>query len=55
MVVSKKDDSVRLCLDARETNKMIIAEKTAPEETEEIIKRFRGTLLFSSWDAVLEY
>lgn len=55
VVVSKKDGTVRLCLDAREINKMIIADKTAPEETEEILKRFNGTLLFSSWDAVAGY
>lgn len=50
VVVSKKDGSIRLCLDAREINKMIITDKTAPEETEEIMKRFSGMSIFSSWD-----
>lgn len=52
VIVGKKDGSVRLCLDAREMNKMIIADKTAPEETEEILKRFSGKSFSSSWDAV---
>ena len=43
MAIPKKNGQVRLCLDAREINKMIINDRTLPGEIEEILKRFHGT------------
>ena len=43
VAIPKKNGQVRLCLDAREINKMIINDRTSPGEIEEILKRFHGT------------
>ena len=55
VVIPKKDKSLRLCLDARQINQMIIADKTSPENIGEILKRFTNIKFFSSWDAVSGY
>ena len=55
MAIPKKNGQVRLCLDAREINKMIINDRTSPGEIEEILKRFHGTKYFSTWDMVCGY
>ena len=55
VVIPKKDKSLRLCLDARQINQMIIADKTSPENIGEILKRFNNVPFFSSWDAVSGY
>ena len=38
VAIPKKNGKVRLCLDAREINKMIINDRTSPGEIEEILK-----------------
>ena len=38
VAIPKKNGKVRLCLDAREINKMIITDRTFPGEIEEILK-----------------
>ena len=43
VAIPKKNGKVRICLDAREINKMIINDRTSPGEIEEILKRFHGT------------
>ena len=43
IAVPKKNGKVRICLDAREINKMIINDRTSPGEIEEILKKFHGT------------
>ena len=43
VAIPKKNRQVRLCLDAREINKMIVNDRTSPGEVEEILKRFYGT------------
>ena len=55
VAVTKKDGRVRLCLDAREINKILINDRTSPGETEEILKKFHGTLFISTWDTVCRY
>ena len=55
IAVPKKNGQVRLCLDAREINKMIINDRTSPGEIEEILKRFHGTKFISTWDTVRGY
>lgn len=40
LAIPKKDGNVRLYLDAREINKMIVNDRTSPRELEEIMKRF---------------
>ena len=35
VAIPKKDGQVRLCLDAREINKMIVNDRTSPGEIEE--------------------
>ena len=43
VAIPKKNGKVRICLDAREINKMIINDRTSPGEIEEILKKFHGT------------
>ena len=52
VAIPKKDGQVRLCLDAREINKMIVNDRTSPGEIEEIMKKFHGCKFMSTWDAV---
>ena len=55
VAVTKKDGRVRLCLDAREINKILINDRTSPGEIEEILKKFHGTQFISTWDTVCGY
>ena len=55
IAVPKKNGQVRICLDAREINKMIVNDRTSPGEIEEILKKFHGTRYISSWDTVCGY
>ena len=53
--IPKKSGKVRICVDAREINKMIINDQTSPGEIEEILKKFYGTKYISTWDTVCGY
>ena len=55
VAIPKKNRQVRLCLYAREINKMIINDRTSPGEIEEILNHFHGTKYFSTWDTVCGY
>lgn len=55
VAIPKKNGRVRLCLDAREINKIIVNDRTSPGEIEELLKRFHGTQYFSTWDTVCGY
>jgi hypothetical protein len=55
VVVPKTDGSVRLCLDARQINKLIIGDKTSTEGIDEIIKKFHGTKFISKFDLTAGY
>ena len=52
VAVPKKNGKVRICLDAREINKIIINDRTSPGEIEELLKKFYGTRFISTWDTV---
>jgi transposase InsO family protein len=55
VAVTKKDGSIRLCLDARQINQVIVPDCNAPEDMEEILKRFHGKQYFTSLDATSGY
>lgn len=55
VAIPKKNGQIRLCLDAREINKIIINDRTSPGEIDEIMKRFHGTKYMSTWDTVCGY
>ena len=55
VAIPKKDRKVRICLDAREINKMIVNDRTSPCEIEEILKKFHGTKYISAWDTAVSY
>lgn len=55
VVIPKKDQTIRLCLDARQINQFLVADKNSPENIEEILKQFYEAKFFSSWDAVSSY
>jgi hypothetical protein len=55
VVIPKQDGSVRVCLDCREVNKIIVNEFNAPEGINELIRRFDGVKYFSSFDATAGY
>lgn len=55
LVVKKPTGKLRLCLDAREINRSLVAEKTSPEGITEILQRFHGARFFSSFDASAGY
>ena len=55
IAIPKKDGQVRLCLDGRELNKMIINDRTSPGEIYEVMKKFYGCKYMSTWDAVCGY
>ena len=48
IAIPKKNGQVRLCLDAREINKMIVNDWTSPGEIEEILKKFHSTKFIST-------
>lgn len=52
VVIPKKDQTIRLCLDARQINQALVADKTLPGNIEKILKQFYEVKFFSSLDAV---
>ena len=55
VAIPKKNGQVRLCLDVREINKMIVNDRTSPGKIEQILKKFHGTKVISTWDTVCGY
>lgn len=55
VVVIKKDKGVRLCLDARELNKMLIPERESPMLPQEILQKFNDIKYMSTVDLVSSY
>ena len=55
VAIPKKNGKVRICLDAREINMMIINNRTSPGKIEEILKKFHVTKYISTWDIVCRY
>ena len=54
-MVTKKDLSIRLCLDARQVNKIIIPDRESPEPVGEILQRFTGTKYITTLDLTAGY
>ena len=55
LAVPKKGGQVRICLDAREINKVIVNDRTSPGEIKEILKKFHGIKYISTWDTAVSY
>lgn len=54
-VVKKKDNTVRVCLDARIINSKMIADCEAPPAAEELLRRFHGVHVLSTIDLRSSY
>lgn len=54
-IVAKKDESIRLCLDARFTNAVIEGDNECPPPISEIMQRFNGATIFSIIDLTSGY
>ena len=55
VVVIKKDGRVRLCLDARKINQIIIPDRESPEAINEIFQKFSGVKYMTSLDLTAGY
>lgn len=55
VVVVKKDGGVRICLDARKLNRIIIPDREQTECIDEILKKFEGKNYFSTLDLTAGY
>lgn len=55
VVVIKKDGRVRLCLDARKINQIIIPDRESPEPIDEIFQKFSGVKYLTSFDLTAGY
>ena len=55
VVVIKKDGHVRLCLDARKINQIIIPDRESPEAINEIFQKFSGVKYMTSLDLTAGY
>ena len=47
VVVIKKDGKVRLCLDARRINQIIIPDRESPESIDKIFQKFSGGKVYN--------
>ena len=54
-VVRKKDNTVRICLDARELNKNMVNDLETPPPIDEIIQKFHGVKILSIIDLQASY
>lgn len=50
VVIKKKDNTVRICLDARGINEKLISDTETPPKTEELLQKFHGCRFLSSID-----
>ena len=55
VVVIKKDGRVRLCLDARKINQIIILDRESPEPINEIFQKFSGVKYMTSLNLTAGY
>lgn len=55
VAISKADGNLRLCLDARQINKIILRDCTQPEPLSNILMRFHGVKYMSSFDLTSGY
>ena len=55
VVVIKKDGKVRLCLDARRINQIIIPDRESPEPIDKIFQKFSGVKYMISLDLTAGY
>lgn len=55
VVVTKKNGKPRVCLDARQINKYIVADHTTTENISEIFQRFQGCRHYSRFDLTSGY
>lgn len=55
VAIPKKDGKVRLCLDAKEINRVLINDRTSPDNIDEIMKKFHNLKYITSWDTVCRY
>lgn len=49
-IAKKKDGSIRICLDARNVNQLMLADSEAPEHVNDLLQRFAGCTYFSLID-----
>ena len=55
VVVKKKDDSIRLCLDARQLNQYLLADHESPPGIEEIFQKCHGATYISNFDLLASF
>jgi len=55
VVVTKKDNTVRLCLDARNLNKILIPDRECPMPIDDMLYKFEGAKCFSTLDLTAGY
>lgn len=55
VVVVKKTGGVRLCIDARKLNKILVPDREAPKPMDELLQKFQGCKYFSKIDLVASY
>ncbi|KAK9759146.1 Reverse transcriptase (RNA-dependent DNA polymerase) [Popillia japonica] len=55
VVVTKKDNTVRICLDARRLNQSITPDQESPPMMEDLLRKFHGMKYFSSLDLTCGY
>lgn len=54
-IVSKKDNSIRICLDARFLNAIIDGDNESPPPIQELMQKFNGANVFSTLDMTSGY
>lgn len=54
-VVTKKDGSVRVCLDARHLNKLMVKDHLPPPRTDELLTKFNKSMFMSTKDMTASY
>jgi transposase InsO family protein len=55
VAVHKRDGSVRLCLDAKQLNKILVPEREFPASPDEILQKFEGVKWLTSLDLVSSF
>lgn len=53
--IEKKDGGVRLCLDSRNLNKILINDQESPPNIVDLLQRFHGTSMYSTLDLAAGY